>query len=105
MTTRVLLLSAAIALWRNMAPAGGSRPPQWLSTHPDPSTRLRELQARAQALVPVVEAALGQAGRPRCQSPGRLRAAVPGVAATTRFLLGFDPCRDRCRLSRLPFQR
>ncbi|WP_395625031.1 hypothetical protein [Thermomonas sp.] len=42
MTTRVLLLNAAIALWRNMAPAGGSRPPQWLSTHPDPASRLRD---------------------------------------------------------------
>ncbi|MBP7158871.1 MAG: M48 family metalloprotease [Thermomonas sp.] len=67
MTTRVLLLSAAIALWQNMALAGGSRPPQWLSTHPDQSSRLRELHARAQALVPVMQAARRQAGGPRCQ--------------------------------------
>ena len=67
MTTRVLLLSAAIALWQNMALAGGSRPPQWLSTHPDQSSRLRELHARAQALVPVMQAARRQAGGQRCQ--------------------------------------
>ena len=67
MTTRVLLLSAAIALWQNMALAGGSRPPQLLSTHPDQSSRLRELHARAQALVPVMQAARRQAGGQRCQ--------------------------------------
>src|SRR3546814_2065340 len=33
---------AAVNLWQNMIGAGGSRPPQWLSTHPDPQARRSE---------------------------------------------------------------
>ena len=57
----------AVALWRHMAAAGGSRPPQWLSTHPDPNSRLRELQARADGLVPAMQAARKAGHVPRCQ--------------------------------------
>ena len=57
----------AVALWQNMAAAGGARPPQWLSTHPDPSSRLRELQARADGLLPAMEAARKAGNNPRCQ--------------------------------------
>lgn len=57
----------AVTLWQNMAAAGGSRPPEWLSTHPDPSSRLRELQARANDLVPTMEAARKAGNNPRCQ--------------------------------------
>src|SRR5690606_31487600 len=48
---------AAVALWQNMIAAGGSRPPQWLSTHPDPQSRISELQVRANQLVPTWEQA------------------------------------------------
>lgn len=57
----------AIELWRNMAAAGGARSPQWLSTHPDPASRLRELQARADGLLPAMEAARRAGRTPRCQ--------------------------------------
>jgi predicted Zn-dependent protease len=36
---------AAITLWRKMAQKGGSRPPAFLSTHPDPENRIEQLQA------------------------------------------------------------
>lgn len=57
----------AVDLWQNMMNnAGSGRPPQWLSTHPDPANRIRELQRDVPALVPVYQAAR-QAGRtPRC---------------------------------------
>lgn len=36
----------AIGLWQNMEKAsGGERPPEFMSTHPAPSTRIRQLQA------------------------------------------------------------
>lgn len=57
----------AVALWQNMAAAGGSRAPQWLSTHPDPASRLRELQQRAVGLRPTMMAARSAGNNPRCQ--------------------------------------
>lgn len=57
----------AVALWRNMAAADANRPPQWLSTHPDPQSRLRELQARAQGLLPVMQAARKAGHTPKCR--------------------------------------
>ena len=57
----------AVALWQNMASVGGSRPPEWLSTHPDPQSRLRELQGRAENLLPTMAAARRAGMNPRCQ--------------------------------------
>jgi predicted Zn-dependent protease len=57
---------AAVNLWENMIQAGGSRPPEWLSTHPDPSARISELRSRAAALLPVAQQAQAQGRRPSC---------------------------------------
>jgi predicted Zn-dependent protease len=56
----------AVNLWQNMLAAGGSRPPEWLSTHPDPQSRLGELSSRAAGLVPVFEQAQAAGRKPRC---------------------------------------
>ena len=57
----------AVDLWTNMIRASnGSRPPQWLSTHPNPEARIRELQQRAASLVPVYEQARAAGRRPTC---------------------------------------
>ena len=60
-------LRGAVALWRNMAAEGGARAPQWMSTHPDPASRLRELEARADGLMPVMQDARRAGHTPRCQ--------------------------------------
>ncbi|MGV8932404.1 MAG: M48 family metallopeptidase [Luteimonas sp.] len=57
---------AAVGLWQNMLAAGGNRPPQWLSTHPDPQSRIGELQRRASGLVPTYENARAAGRRPKC---------------------------------------
>ena len=57
---------AAVNLWENMIQAGGSRPPEWLSTHPDPNARINELRSRAAGLVPVYEQAQARGRRPSC---------------------------------------
>ena len=57
---------AAVALWQNMIAAGGNRPAQWLSTHPDPQSRIAELQARATQLLPTWEQARAAGRRPSC---------------------------------------
>lgn len=56
----------AVNLWQNMIAAGGSRPPQWLSTHPDPQSRIAELSGRASSLMPVYEQARASGHTPKC---------------------------------------
>jgi predicted Zn-dependent protease len=56
----------AIDLWQNMLGAGGSRPPEWLSTHPDPRSRLEELRRRADGLMPTYQQARSAGRRPHC---------------------------------------
>ncbi len=48
---------AAISVWQKMARAGGSRPPEFLSTHPSADTRLRDLEIYAARVMPLYEAA------------------------------------------------
>jgi predicted Zn-dependent protease len=48
---------AAVSLWNKMATAGGSQPPQWLSTHPSHETRVKDLQAYSQRVLPLYEKA------------------------------------------------
>jgi predicted Zn-dependent protease len=57
---------AAVGLWQNMVSASGSRPPQWLSTHPDPQSRLREMETRAAGLLPTYQQARASGRVPRC---------------------------------------
>ncbi len=56
----------AVGLWQNMMAASGSRSPQWLSTHPDPANRIRELQRDAPALEPVYQQARRAGRTPHC---------------------------------------
>lgn len=44
--------NAAVTLWEKMAKAAGGRQPEFLSTHPAPETRIRELQALAPQMMP-----------------------------------------------------
>ena len=56
----------AVNLWQNMIAASSRRPPQWLSTHPNPETRIQELSGRAASLVPVYEQARASGHTPKC---------------------------------------
>ena len=47
---------AAVSLWRKMAQVGGKNPPQFLSTHPNPSTREETLRQLAPRMMPYYEA-------------------------------------------------
>ena len=48
---------AAITLWQKMGQAGGSAPPQFLSTHPSPQNRARDLTDYASRVMPLYESA------------------------------------------------
>lgn len=56
----------AVDLWQNMLGASGSRPPEWLSTHPDPRSRIGELRRRAETLMPTYEQARAAGRKPAC---------------------------------------
>ncbi|NKF49693.1 M48 family metallopeptidase [Shewanella sp. WXL01] len=43
----------SIALWQNMAKAGGAQGPELLSTHPSHGTRIEDLQAMQQQVMPL----------------------------------------------------
>lgn len=57
---------AAVNLWQNMLAASGSRPPEWLSTHPDPQSRLKEMDNRAAGLIPAYQQARATGHTPKC---------------------------------------
>jgi predicted Zn-dependent protease len=48
---------AAVVVWQKMAQTGGSSPPQILSTHPSPESRIKDLEVFAQKVLPLYEAA------------------------------------------------
>lgn len=47
---------AAVTLWQKMMQVGGGGTPEWLSTHPDPQSRIQAMKVKAQQLMPVYEA-------------------------------------------------
>ena len=56
----------AVNLWQNMIASGGGRPPEWLSTHPNPESRIQELRSRAGTLAPTYQQARASGRVPRC---------------------------------------
>lgn len=56
----------AVNLWQNMIAASNARAPEWLSTHPDPQSRIRELASRAGALAPTYQQARSSGRSPDC---------------------------------------
>lgn len=51
--------NAAITLWEKMASAGGSAPPEFMSTHPSSATRTAALRANIPKVMPLYEQARG----------------------------------------------
>ena len=48
---------AAVSVWQKMLQTDGNGPPQFLSTHPAPANRLRDLQVYANRVMPLYDAA------------------------------------------------
>lgn len=49
---------AAITLWQKMMRNGGGRPPEFLSTHPDPEARVQDLVRIAEVVMPLYRQSL-----------------------------------------------
>lgn len=46
---------AAISLWQKMDQIGGGRPPEFLSTHPSPASRITDLRVAAERVMPLYQ--------------------------------------------------
>jgi predicted Zn-dependent protease len=58
----------SVALWQNMAGAsGGHSPPEFMSTHPSHSTRIRRLEAAMPVALRFYEQAVAAGRRPKCR--------------------------------------
>lgn len=57
---------ASTQLWRNMAAASKGAPPELLSTHPAPSTRIGDLQAQMPRALGILRTARANGRRPQC---------------------------------------
>jgi predicted Zn-dependent protease len=57
----------SINLWRNMTRAGGSQPPEFLSTHPSHSTRIADLNAHMAVALHLQQQAIQRGKRPACR--------------------------------------
>ena len=57
---------ASVELWRNMSRQGGGKPPEFLSTHPAPETRIRALQAGIPAVMDRYRSARAAGRTPDC---------------------------------------
>ncbi|MFP3354556.1 M48 family peptidase, partial [Pseudoalteromonas sp. SIMBA_153] len=63
-------LEEAPELWRNMQSASdGESPPELLSTHPNPKTRIKDLEALIPSLQERYSAARAAGKTPACQRP------------------------------------
>ena len=51
---------AGVTLWQKMSKAGGSAPPEWFSSHPAGSNRIREIEAELPRVLPYYTRATGR---------------------------------------------
>lgn len=58
--------AASVELWENMSRVGGGKPPEFLSTHPAPATRIRALQAQVPAAMKLYREARAAGRAPAC---------------------------------------
>lgn len=54
---------AGISVWKKMQAADGSGPPQFLSTHPAPESRIRDIEALMPIVMPLYEDSIQNKGR------------------------------------------
>ncbi len=48
--------NAALTFWQKMAKAGGSKPPEWMSTHPSDGSRIAEIEKQLPAALAIYKA-------------------------------------------------
>jgi predicted Zn-dependent protease len=86
--------NAAVSLWKKMRAANDKGPPQFLSTHPAPDTRIKELSG----LVPYVQPLYAEAPRdpvgPLVRASRNVKDVTPGQPAQKALTLVPIPTKD-----------
>lgn len=86
---------AAVSLWKKMLAAGGKGPPQFLSTHPAPDTRIKDLSA----LAPYMRPLYASASKAPVAAPSRMadnvRDVTPGANVPAAKALTLLPIPDK----------
>ncbi len=54
--------NAAVTLWQKMGAQGGSKPPEWMSTHPSEQSRIQDLKGLIPTVMPLYQAAKAKQG-------------------------------------------
>ncbi len=57
----------SVSLWQNMSAAAGSTPPEFMSTHPAPGNRIKELQKHMSEALKAQQAARAKGKTPQCK--------------------------------------
>jgi predicted Zn-dependent protease len=63
---------ASTQLWRNMAKANPGAPPEFMSTHPAPTTRISNLQNRMPKAMSLYQQARNSGRTPNCRAPAQV---------------------------------
>lgn len=74
----------AIRLWELMGKNGGSRPPELLSTHPDPDNRASRLQKLLVSTQPLYQQAQKFGKKPHCRIPLKPMTTVKGEGKASK---------------------
>lgn len=54
--------NAAVTLWQKMGAQGGSKPPEWMSTHPSEQSRIQDLKGLVPTVMPLYQEAKAKQG-------------------------------------------
>jgi predicted Zn-dependent protease len=54
--------NAAVTLWKKMSAQSGSKPPEWMSTHPSEKSRIQDLQRLIPTVMPLYQEAKAKQG-------------------------------------------
>lgn len=54
--------NAAVTLWQKMGAQGGSKPPEWMSTHPSEQSRIQDLKHMVPTVMPLYQEAKARRG-------------------------------------------
>lgn len=92
--------SAAVSLWKKMMAANGKGPPQFLSTHPAPDTRIKDLSALVSHMQPLYASASKAPVSALSRMPANMRDVTtnnvtPGAVAPETSVLTLLPINDK----------